>query len=107
MKRSYKEMSSAASSKENSADFEAVAQAMRDQRPSTDADQKKEIYGLFKQASVGDNSASCPGIMSGFEARGKWYAWDAKKGMEIDDAKQAYIDLCKPFLSDIECVKNP
>ena len=80
-------------------DFDAVAQAMRDQKPALDDNQKKEVYGLFKQGTSGDNSAEKPGIMSGFEARGKWDAWDAKKGMSQDDAKQAYMDFCKPLLS--------
>lgn len=79
--------------------FEEVAQKMRDQKPNLSDDQKKEVYGLFKQATCGDNSADKPGIMSGFEARGKWDAWEAKKGMSSDDAKQAYVDYCTPMLN--------
>jgi diazepam-binding inhibitor (GABA receptor modulating acyl-CoA-binding protein) len=63
------------------ADFEAVAQKLRDQKPDLSNEQKSEIYGLFKQASMGDNTAEKPGLLSGFEARGKWDAWEAKKGM--------------------------
>ena len=36
--------------------------------------------------------------MSGFEARGKWDAWEAKKGMSKEDAAQAYVDYCTPLL---------
>jgi len=79
------------------ADFDAIAQKMRDTQPKLTDDQKTEVYGLFKQASNGDNTADKPGLMSGFEARGKWDAWEAKKGMSQDDAKQAYIDLCTPL----------
>ena len=61
-------------------------------------EQKKEVYGLFKQGSNGDNTAEKPGLMSGFEARGKWDAWEAKKGMSQDDAKQAYVEYCTPLL---------
>jgi diazepam-binding inhibitor (GABA receptor modulating acyl-CoA-binding protein) len=67
--------------------FEEVAQAMRDQKPNLSDDQKKEVYGLFKQGTSGDNTAEKPGLLSGFEARGKWDAWEAKKGMSQDDAK--------------------
>lgn len=63
------------------ADFEAVAQKLRDQKPDLSNEQKSEIYGLFKQASNGDNTADKPGLLSGFEARGKWDAWESKKGM--------------------------
>jgi len=78
--------------------FEEVAQAIRDQKPELTNEQKSEIYGLFKQATNGDNTAAQPGLLSGFEARGKWDAWESKKGMSQDDAKQAYIDFVTPLL---------
>ena len=81
------------------ADFEGAAQKLRDQKPALNDEQKKEVYGLFKQGSVGDNTAEKPGMLSGFEARGKWDAWEAKKGMSQDDAKQAYVDFVTPLLS--------
>ena len=80
------------------ADFEAVAQKLRDQKPDLSNEQKSEIYGLFKQGSCGDNTADKPGLLSGFEARGKWDAWEAKKGMSQEDAKQAYVDFVTPLL---------
>lgn len=80
------------------ASFDECAQKIRDQKPDLSNEQKGEIYGLFKQATCGDNSAEKPGIMSGFEARGKWDAWESKKGMSQDDAKQAYIDYVTPLL---------
>ena len=63
-------------------------------------DQKSEVYGLFKQGSNGDNSVDKPGMMSGFEARGKWDAWEAKKGMSQEDAQAAYVDLVKGILGE-------
>jgi acyl-CoA-binding protein len=48
------------------ADFDAVAQKMRDEKPALSEEQKKEVYRLFKQGSNGDNTAAKPGIMSGF-----------------------------------------
>ena len=36
--------------------------------------------------------------MNAFEDGGKWDAWEAKKGMSQDDAKQAYVDLVTPLL---------
>ncbi|RQO47463.1 acyl-CoA-binding protein [Variovorax sp. KBW07] len=51
-----------------------------------------KIYGLFKQASEGDNTAKKPSF-SDFVARAKWDAWTAVKGTSSDDAKQQYIDL--------------
>ncbi len=81
-------------------DFETYAQKIRDAKPNLSDDQKKEIYGLFKQGSQGDNTAEKPGLMSGFEARGKWDAWEAKKGMSQDDAKAEYVNLVKSILGE-------
>lgn len=78
--------------------FEEVAQKIKDQKPELSNEQKGEIYGLFKQATIGDVNIEKPGLLSGFEARGKWDAWDAKKGLSQDDAKQAYVDFVTPLL---------
>ena len=60
--------------------FNAAAQKIRDAKPDLSNEQKQQVYGLFKQGSNGDNSADKPGMLSGFEARGKWDAWEAQKG---------------------------
>ncbi|CAN5882681.1 acyl-CoA-binding protein [soil metagenome] len=51
-----------------------------------------KIYGLYKQATLGDNGEKKPSF-SDFVARAKWDAWTAQKGVSADDAKQKYIDL--------------
>ena len=51
-----------------------------------------KMYGLYKQATEGDNSSTKPGF-SDLVGRAKWDAWTACKGQSDDDAKQAYIDL--------------
>jgi diazepam-binding inhibitor (GABA receptor modulating acyl-CoA-binding protein) len=51
-----------------------------------------KMYGLYKQATEGDNSSAKPGF-SDLVGRAKWDAWTACKGQSADDAKQAYIDL--------------
>jgi len=38
--------------------------------------------------------------MSGFEARGKWDAWEAKKGMSKEDAAAEYVNLVKGILGE-------
>ena len=50
---------------------------------------KLEIYGLYKQATVGNVNIERPGM---FDPKGKakWDAWKAKEGMSQDDAKDAY-----------------
>lgn len=51
-----------------------------------------KIYGLYKQATVGDNSEKKPGF-GDMVGRAKWDAWNACKGTASDAAKQQYIDL--------------
>lgn len=51
-----------------------------------------KIYGLFKQATEGDNAAKRPSF-SDVVARAKWDAWTARKGLGADEAKQQYVDL--------------
>jgi diazepam-binding inhibitor (GABA receptor modulating acyl-CoA-binding protein) len=51
-----------------------------------------KIYGLYKQATQGDNTEKKPSF-SDIVARAKWDAWTSRKGLSSDDAKQQYIDL--------------
>ena len=80
------------------ADFEDVAQKLRDQKPALSDEQKTEVYGLYKQGLNGDNSAAAPYAIQ-LEAKAKWSAWESKKGMSQDDAKQAYVDFVTPLLA--------
>ena len=51
-----------------------------------------KIYGLYTQATAGDNTEKKPGF-GDMVGRAKWDAWNGLKGTGADDAKQQYIDL--------------
>jgi acyl-CoA-binding protein len=51
-----------------------------------------KIYGLYKQATVGDVTEKKPGF-GDMIGRAKWDAWNALKGTSTDDAKQRYVEL--------------
>jgi diazepam-binding inhibitor (GABA receptor modulating acyl-CoA-binding protein) len=51
-----------------------------------------KIYGLYKQATTGDNTEKKPGFAD-MVGRAKWDAWNACKGTSADEAMQQYIDL--------------
>jgi acyl-CoA-binding protein len=51
-----------------------------------------KIYGLFKQASEGDNEGKRPGFTD-MVGRMKFDAWAELKGKGNDEAMQEYIDL--------------
>ena len=67
-----------------------VASQQRSQRP--DNATLLRLYGLYKQASTGDNKVPKPGF-SDMVGRAKWDAWEKLKDTSADDAKQQYIDL--------------
>ena len=39
-------------------------------------------------------------MMSGFEARGKWDAWEKNKGMTQEEAAAEYVTLVKGLLGE-------
>jgi len=49
-----------------------------------------DLYGLYKQATVGDATGKRPGITD-LRGRAKFDAWAGRKGMSKDDAMRAYI----------------
>ena len=51
-----------------------------------------KIYGLYKQATAGDNAEKKPGF-SDMVGRAKWDAWNCVKGTSQEDAMQQYVDL--------------
>jgi acyl-CoA-binding protein len=50
------------------------------------------LYGLYKQATEGDNEEERPGGFD-FKAAAKYNAWLLLKGKSKEEATQAYIDL--------------
>jgi diazepam-binding inhibitor (GABA receptor modulator, acyl-CoA-binding protein) len=51
-----------------------------------------KIYGLYKQATSGDNTEKKPGF-GDMVGRAKWDAWNGLKGTASDAAQQQYVDL--------------
>ena len=51
-----------------------------------------KIYGLYKQATLGDNPEKKPGF-GDMVGRAKWDAWNGAKGTPREQAMQQYIDL--------------
>lgn len=56
--------------------------------PSNDA--LLELYGLFKQATVGDVTGKRPGMMN-VKGRAKYDAWAKRQGMSADAARAEYV----------------
>ncbi|CAI5492040.1 unnamed protein product [Closterium sp. Naga37s-1] len=74
--------------------FKKAAYLIRNGPPNPKAttEEKLKYYSFFKQATEGDVKGSQP-LFIQFEARQKWDAWNAIKGMSAEEAMQKYIDI--------------
>lgn len=60
------------------------------------------IYGLFKQATVGDVNIPEPSFYK-FTEKGKWQAWNKQKGKSSEQAKHEYVETAlKYFPEDVK-----
>ncbi|NWS44296.1 ACBP protein, partial [Probosciger aterrimus] len=76
------------------ADFNAAAEDVKKLKTRPTDEELKELYGLYKQATVGDINIECPGMLD-LKAKAKWEAWNLKKGLSKEDAMKAYISKVK------------
>jgi diazepam-binding inhibitor (GABA receptor modulator, acyl-CoA-binding protein) len=74
------------------ADFEAAVANSKKLSERPDNATLLKIYGLYKQATAGDNAEKKPGF-GDMIGRAKWDAWNACKGTSSEDAKRQYIAL--------------
>jgi len=77
--------------------FELAAEEVKTltKKPS-DGDLLK-LYGLYKQATVGDVNTTKPGIFSPKE-RAKWDAWNENKGKAKETAESEYVAFVEGLL---------
>ncbi|EIE75414.1 hypothetical protein G6F46_001503 [Rhizopus delemar] len=71
--------------------FTTAAEEVQKLSTKPSNDELLELYGLFKQATVGDNETSKPTF--DIKGRYKWDAWTKLKGMSQEEAEQKYIEL--------------
>ncbi|HEX2546060.1 MAG TPA: acyl-CoA-binding protein [Ramlibacter sp.] len=74
------------------ADFEAAVANSKKLSQRPDNATLLKLYGLYKQATAGDNAEKKPGF-SDMIGRAKWDAWNGFKGKSSDDAKREYVAL--------------
>lgn len=71
--------------------FERATNSIRD-CTITDSRLLLRLYGLYKQATVGDCNIPKPSYLN-FTARQKWEAWDSLRSTSQSEAKGTYADL--------------
>ncbi len=72
--------------------FETAVAASKELTERPDNSTLLQIYGLYKQATAGDNTDKKPGF-SDMVGRAKWEAWEECKGLSSDEAMQRYVAL--------------
>ncbi|KAL3232511.1 Acyl-CoA-binding protein [Nakaseomyces bracarensis] len=78
--------------------FEEKAKAVNELPKQPSQDEMLELYGLYKQATVGDNTKEKPGIFN-MKDRYKWDAWEKLKGMSQEEAEKKYIELVDQLIA--------
>lgn len=67
-------------------------------RPSDQ--QLLELYGLYKQATLGDITGDRPGGFD-FKGRAKWEAWKQRRGLSREEAMKAYAEVVERLERDL------
>ncbi|ORY87038.1 acyl-CoA-binding protein 1 [Protomyces lactucae-debilis] len=74
-----------------SAAFTKAAEEVKNLSKKPSNTELLELYSLYKQATVGDNTTPKPGMFD-MTGKAKWTAWEEKKGLSKEDAEKQYIE---------------
>jgi len=79
-------------------EFKTYAEKVKGLKTQPSNSDLLKLYGLYKQATVGDNNTDRPGLLDP-KGRGKWDSWNERKGMSIGEAMKQYVDFVKKLLT--------
>ncbi|XP_039275055.1 acyl-CoA-binding protein homolog, partial [Nilaparvata lugens] len=99
--------------------FRRSSSRVRDLTQKPNDDELLELYGLFKQATEGDNTTGLVYILHFFVCyiiiklvnktklksstkEDKWDAWTARKGLSNEEAKNEYVAKVKQLMTKYE-----
>ncbi|MCY1030971.1 acyl-CoA-binding protein [Corallococcus sp. BB11-1] len=78
-------------------DFSAAQTRVKTLPKAPSNDTLLELYSLYKQGTEGDVQGKRPGMLD-IKGRAKYDAWDKRKGLAKDAAKQQYVALVDRLL---------
>ncbi|ALC38216.1 CG8498 [Drosophila busckii] len=81
-------------------EFNKAAEDVKNLNSTPSDNDLLELYGLFKQANVGDCNTDKPGFLD-FKGKAKWEAWNKLKGMTNGDAQTAYVEKVKSLIATV------
>ena len=77
--------------------FQEAANNVKNLKAKPNDEELLCLYGLYKQATVGDCNQAKPGMFQ-LKEKAKHEAWASKKGMSQDQAKKSYISTCDDLI---------
>lgn len=77
--------------------FDAAATSVRGMKGRPSDEELLELYALYKQATVGNCNIGEPGADD--KSKAKWNAWNGKKGLNQDAAKDAYVKYANTIIT--------
>lgn len=78
----------------NTAKFQEIAENVKKCKTKPSDDEMLTLYGLYKQAIVGDVNTDRPGMLD-FAGKAKWDAWSGRKGVSKEEAENLYIEAAE------------
>ncbi|KAI8126011.1 putative acyl-CoA-binding protein [Lucilia cuprina] len=78
--------------------FNAAAERVKTLTKRPTDEEFLELYALFKQATVGDNNTSKPGLLD-LKGKAKWESWNKQKGKSQEDAKKEYVAFVEKLVA--------
>lgn len=78
--------------------FKEAAELVKKLQNEPSNDEKLELYGLYKQVTVGDINTTRPGFWD-MVGKAKWDAWKARDGISKEECETLYISFVKKLSS--------
>ena len=75
------------------AEFQTHAELVKQYKQCTN-DEQLELYGWFKQATVGDCNCERPGMFD-LKGKAKWDAWKSREGSGKGTAMEKYCEVVR------------
>ncbi|XP_029168504.1 putative acyl-CoA-binding protein [Nylanderia fulva] len=80
--------------------FENAALAVKELAAQPEDEDLLELYALYKQSIIGDCNTDRPGMLD-FKGKAKWDAWNSRKSMGQETAKEQYIAKVEALIAAI------
>ena len=81
----------------NSNEFNLAADIVKKLKTTPADEDLLKLYGLYKQATVGDNNQETPGFLD-FKGKSKHNAWLQCKGISVHESEIQYITKVNEYI---------